>query len=55
MASVITFHISHYYYVSAFQGVIVTDHSSFHGSRAMVDQHRDMRLDIDEMSYEVLL
>ncbi|KAH6805958.1 hypothetical protein C2S51_030789 [Perilla frutescens var. frutescens] len=37
------------------EGVVVMDHSSYYGSRSMVDQHRDMRLDIDNMSYEELL
>ncbi|KAL2554454.1 RING/U-box superfamily protein [Forsythia ovata] len=37
------------------EGVVVVDHSVFYGSRNLYDQHRDMRLDIDNMSYEELL
>lgn len=33
---------------------MVVDRSAFYGSRNMFDQHRDMRLDIDNMSYEVI-
>lgn len=33
---------------------MVVDHSAFYGSRNMFDQHRDMRLDIDNLSYEVV-
>jgi len=29
------------------------DISGFYGVGNVIDQHRDMRLDIDEMSYEV--
>lgn len=36
-----------------FQGVIIPDRSTYYGSRSMFDQHRDMRLDIDDMGYEV--
>ncbi|XP_057779101.1 probable E3 ubiquitin-protein ligase ZFP1 isoform X2 [Salvia miltiorrhiza] len=43
------------YRASTEEGVVVTNHSSYYGSRAMVDQHRDMRLDIDNMNYEELL
>lgn len=32
---------------------MVVDRSAFYGSRNMFDQHRDMRLDIDNMTYEV--
>lgn len=39
--------------MASFQGIVVMDHSSYYGSRSMIDQHRDMRLDIDNMSYEV--
>jgi len=35
------------------QGLMIVDRSGFYGSRNHVDQHRDMRLDIDDMSYEV--
>ncbi|KAF2312087.1 hypothetical protein GH714_028012 [Hevea brasiliensis] len=34
---------------------MVVDRSAFNGSRNMFDQHRDMRLDIENMSYEELL
>ncbi|KAJ4850710.1 hypothetical protein Tsubulata_005617 [Turnera subulata] len=37
------------------EGFMVMDRSAFYGSRNMVDQHRDMRLDVDNMSYEELL
>ncbi|KAK4353319.1 hypothetical protein RND71_028837 [Anisodus tanguticus] len=39
----------------ASEGVILPDRSTYYGSRSMFDQHRDMRLDIDEMGYEELL
>lgn len=32
---------------------MVVDRSAWYGSRNMFDQHRDMMLDIDNMSYEV--
>lgn len=32
---------------------MVVDRSSLYGSRNFMDQHRDMRLDVDSMSYEV--
>lgn len=35
------------------QGLMIMDRTAFHGSRNPFDQHRDMRLDIDDMSYEV--
>lgn len=34
---------------------MVVDRSAFYGSRNLFDQHRDMRLDIDNMSYEVTI
>ncbi|CAI9780164.1 unnamed protein product [Fraxinus pennsylvanica] len=37
------------------EGVMVVDHSIYYGSRSLYDQNRDMRLDIDNMSYEELL
>ncbi|CAN6807659.1 hypothetical protein Bca4012_002087 [Brassica carinata] len=37
------------------QGFMVVDHHLQHGSRNMLDHHRDMRLDIDDMTYEELL
>ncbi|KAL8036179.1 hypothetical protein ABFS82_12G140000 [Erythranthe guttata] len=37
------------------EGLMVVDQSTFSGSRTLFDQHMDMRLDIDNMSYEELL
>ncbi|CAN6470375.1 unnamed protein product [Victoria cruziana] len=37
------------------EGAAMLDHSSYYGSDNFVDRHRDMRLDIDNMSYEELL
>ncbi|XP_076903841.1 E3 ubiquitin-protein ligase MBR2-like [Bidens hawaiensis] len=37
------------------QGLMIVDRSTSHGSRNSLDQHQDMRLDIDDMSYEELL
>ncbi|KAE8661049.1 RING/U-box domain-containing protein [Hibiscus syriacus] len=37
------------------EGFMIADHPAFSGSRNMFDQHRYMRLDIDNMSYEELL
>ncbi|XP_021730609.1 probable E3 ubiquitin-protein ligase ZFP1 [Chenopodium quinoa] len=37
------------------EGLMVVDRSSLYGSRSFLDQHRDMRLDVDNMSYEELL
>lgn len=37
------------------EGFMIVDRSSLYGSRGMLDQHRDMRLDIDNMTYEELL
>ncbi|KAJ8899885.1 hypothetical protein K2173_019588 [Erythroxylum novogranatense] len=37
------------------EGFMVVERSHFYGSRNMFDQHREMRLDIDNMSYEELL
>lgn len=37
------------------EGLMIMDRSGLYGSRNPFDQHRDMRLDIDEMSYEELL
>ncbi|KAK6942828.1 Zinc finger, RING-type [Dillenia turbinata] len=37
------------------EGLMIVDRSSLYGSRGLFDQHRDMRLDIDNMSYEELL
>ncbi|XP_077216936.1 uncharacterized protein LOC143851403 isoform X2 [Tasmannia lanceolata] len=35
--------------------MMMMDHSAFYGSTNLLDQHRDMRLDIENMSYEELL
>lgn len=32
---------------------MIVDQSSYYGSRNAFDQHRNMRLDVDDMSYEV--
>lgn len=32
---------------------MLVERSALYGSRSLFDQHRDMRLDIDDMSYEV--
>ncbi|GMH23117.1 hypothetical protein Nepgr_024960 [Nepenthes gracilis] len=37
------------------EGLTIVDRSSLYGSRNLFDQHREMRLDIDNMSYEELL
>ncbi|KAK8483310.1 hypothetical protein V6N13_096999 [Hibiscus sabdariffa] len=37
------------------EGFMIGDRSAFYGSRNMFDQHRDMRLDIDNLTYEELL
>ncbi|RZB72461.1 E3 ubiquitin-protein ligase MBR2 isoform E [Glycine soja] len=37
------------------EGFMIVDRTSLNGSRNMLDQHRDMRMDIDNMSYEELL
>lgn len=33
---------------------MIVDRSTWYGPRNMFDQHRDMMLDIDNMSYEVI-
>ncbi|XP_014504936.1 probable E3 ubiquitin-protein ligase RHG1A [Vigna radiata var. radiata] len=38
-----------------FEDVMILDHSVFAGIADMHDRHRDMRLDVDNMSYEELL
>lgn len=38
--------------MDAFQD-IAANNSMYYGSRTLLDQHRDMRLDVDNMSYEV--
>ncbi|KAJ1395962.1 Zinc finger, RING-type [Sesbania bispinosa] len=37
------------------EGFMIVERASLYGSRNMLDQHRDMRMDIDNMSYEELL
>ncbi|XP_048634509.1 E3 ubiquitin-protein ligase MBR2-like isoform X2 [Brassica napus] len=37
------------------QGFMAVDHQQHYGSRNMHDHHRDLRLDIDDMTYEDLL
>ncbi|XP_042505948.1 probable E3 ubiquitin-protein ligase HIP1 [Macadamia integrifolia] len=37
------------------EGLMIVDRSAFYGSRNLFDQHREMRLDVDNMSYEELL
>ncbi|XP_027363854.1 probable E3 ubiquitin-protein ligase ZFP1 isoform X2 [Abrus precatorius] len=37
------------------EGFMIVDRTSLYSSRNMLDQHRDMRMDIDNMSYEELL
>ncbi|KAL3536288.1 hypothetical protein ACH5RR_004749 [Cinchona calisaya] len=37
------------------EGLMIMDQSAIYGSRSLFDHHRDMRLDIDNMSYEELL
>ena len=32
----------------------MVDHSSYYGSRNVFDQYGDMRLDVDNMTYEVV-
>lgn len=41
--------------ILSFQGFMIVDRSALYGSRNMVDQHREMRLDVDNMSYEVII
>lgn len=36
-------------------GFMMLEHSTLYDSRNLLDQHRDMRLDVDNMSYEELL
>lgn len=35
------------------QDVLILDQSAFYGLADLHDRHRDMRLDVDNMSYEV--
>lgn len=34
---------------------MIVDRTSLYGPRNMLDRHRDMRMDIDNMSYEVII
>lgn len=34
---------------------MAVDRVPLYGSRNMMDQHRDMRMDVDNMSYEVIM
>ncbi|XP_073221901.1 uncharacterized protein [Cicer arietinum] len=45
----------HARFSSEVPGFMIVERASLYGSRNMLDQHRDMRLDIDNMSYEELL
>ncbi|XP_078443172.1 putative E3 ubiquitin-protein ligase HIP1 [Wolffia australiana] len=38
-----------------FEDVLILDHSAFYGLADLHDRHRDLRLDVDNMSYEELL
>ncbi|CAN6449768.1 unnamed protein product [Victoria cruziana] len=38
-----------------FEDVLILDHPMFYGGADLHDRHRDMRLDVDNMSYEELL
>lgn len=40
--------------VTSGQDVLIFDQSMFFGGPDMHDRHRDMRLDVDNMSYEVI-
>ncbi|CAJ1894125.1 unnamed protein product [Sphenostylis stenocarpa] len=40
---------------STSEGFLLVERASVYGSRNMLDQHREMRMDIDNMSYEDLL
>ncbi|KAL9265375.1 putative E3 ubiquitin-protein ligase RHG1A [Drosera capensis] len=37
------------------EAIMIADHAAFYTSMSLLDQHSDMRLDIDNMSYEELL
>ncbi|XP_031252277.1 probable E3 ubiquitin-protein ligase ZFP1 [Pistacia vera] len=37
------------------EGFMIVDRSTMYGPRSMLDQHRDLRLDVDNMTYEELL
>lgn len=42
-------------YLSYLQAIMMADHSPMHGSRNLIDRYRDMRLDVDNMNYEVII
>lgn len=44
-----------YLFTLGFQGFMIVERASLYGSRNILDQHRDMRMDVDNMSYEVWL
>jgi len=37
-----------------FQGAVMMERATYYDPRNWLDQHRDMSLDIDNMSYEVI-
>ena len=41
------------FYFASLQALMMLDQPYLYGSRNLSDQHRDMRLDVDGMSYEV--
>ena len=42
-------------YLSYLQAIVMADHSPVNGSRNLIDRYRDMRLDVDNMNYEVII
>jgi hypothetical protein len=44
-----------YSFILGFQGFMIVERASLYGSRNVLDQHREMRMDIDNMSYEVAI
>ena len=42
-----------YDFLQLLQDVFMLDHPVFHGVADLHDRYRDMRLDVDNMSYEV--
>ncbi|KAL6585385.1 hypothetical protein OROMI_002029 [Orobanche minor] len=52
---IITYPYSALAYAAIFQGLTTVDRSALNGSRNRFDWHRNMRLDVDNMSYEELL
>ncbi|CAK8543830.1 unnamed protein product [Lathyrus sativus] len=45
----------HARFSSEVPGFMIVERASLYGSRNILDQHRDMRMDVDNMSYEELL